>query len=123
MGLNFASAQAATDNYREEFSDIYYDCISGEDVQIFGTIHRVDKNNFHYNLHGFGIGVDSQARYVLNEKVNFMQEENRGTFTGSIILNGLGKTPDTRTKVTAHYTVNANGDTVVDFYKFEGNCD
>lgn len=124
LSVNFVSAQTV-DNFTEDFFSCFYNCNSDEEVCVSGTIHVVIKadGNYHFNIHATGTGSVSGASYVLNYSENFMPNSNQGTWTASIKLNGRGNVPNSRAKLIAHYTVNANGEVVVDFFAVKDNCD
>ena len=125
FSVNFVNGQAAVNNFTQDFNSCFYNCNNAEYVCVTGTIHVVLKNNgnYHFNVHATGTGSDSGAPYVLNYIENYMPDANQGTWSANIKLNGQGSVPDLRAKLIAHYTINANGEVVVDFFKVTDNCD
>lgn len=124
LSVNFLHAQVI-DNFTEDFNSCFYNCNNDEQVCVSGTIHVLLKGdgNYHFNIHATGTGSVSGASYVLNYNENFMPDANQGTWSASIKLNGRGAVPNFRAKLIAHYTVNANGEIAVEFYRATDNCD
>ncbi len=123
-GIIYANAQGVQDNFWIDLDDYIYNCNSEELVHITGAIHIVFKNNgtVHVNAKGTGMSYEGGI-YNFNHTENYMPTSNQGTWTFKVNLIGKGKIPDFKAKLTAHYTINANGDLVVDFFEIKDNCD
>lgn len=124
LGLNFAHAQATTDNYREITESCYYNCNNDEFVCLTGTAHVVVKDNFSafFNFMGEGVGEVSGAKYIAKETYSFKLGETQGNILASVNVIGLGKVPNFKLKLLFHWTVNANGEIVVDSFEIQDNC-
>ena len=102
------------------------DC-NGEDVNFTGEEHFVFRATLdgsggihlavHSNIHVTGTGVTTGAKYTgsqeVNEHLNLVGAQN-GNLTITFRLIGQGKVPNLLANVTAHFTVNANGNVTVD---------
>lgn len=105
-------------------------CEGEEDVWVEGFSHTVRKdgvpgaNNWHtfltVNAEGVGIGLETGARYIWNDKITWYQYSDNGAASSLkqmmvSRLIGQGSAPDLRFHGLARYVVNANGEVTVDF--------
>lgn len=117
---------------KEEFDTWLHSPCNGE--WIYGTmkIHRVESffhedngGGFHVNVHGkvhfSGVGEDSGAKYESNEKWNESFNMKKGA-TRNVIAKvhiiGQGQVPDFVISGHWKFTINANGELVVEFSKW-----
>ena len=109
---------------------------SGEDVRIFGVLDLTVQNTtdskggvhsvFHVTPHLTAIGVTSGSIYhtagPLQSVTNSNGTGNEFQLINVIVLISPGSTNNLVLHETIHVTVNANGDTTVDFDNFRADC-
>ena len=118
------------------FSDTFIAC-NGESVPVTGSIHLV----FHFtandngssdfsmnNYHAEGVGQTTGTEYLLVRHAGLTEYFGNGfgpatlTFLDRARLIGRGNVPDTLIKFTFHFTVNANGDLIVNRFESSTEC-
>lgn len=130
--------QAVTDNDRSTFPFFLRSGCGGEAIEGESTIHLVVSSNqtpsghvnikLHWNIKGKGTGLESGAKYELNETLNQSVTTDADnmpftvTATRRLRVIGQGQVPDRRLDFIAHATVNANGDIVRNEARFEDIC-
>jgi hypothetical protein len=77
------------------------------------------------NIHGVGTGLTTGAKYQLSAvataHVGEGGAENQ-TLWQDFVFNGQGNVPNFLVQLTEHFTINANGELVVDFRQFTTKC-
>lgn len=79
------------------------------------------------NIHGVGTGLTTGAKYQLSAVSTAHQTDgNQGaenqTLWQDFVFSSQGDVPNFLVQVTEHFTINANGDVVVDFSNFNPKC-
>jgi hypothetical protein len=103
--------------------------VATEAEQFENITLRINNNGIHFhvttNLHGVGTGLTTGAKYRLNA-VSTAHNNDVGasnqTLTQDFVFNGQGSVPNFVVHLTEHFTINANGDLVVDFRKVDTKC-
>jgi hypothetical protein len=77
------------------------------------------------NIHGTGTGLTTGAKYQLNAVATAHNSEggaDNQTLWQDFVFNGQGAVPNFLVQLVEHFTINANGDLVVDFRKINTKC-
>jgi hypothetical protein len=126
---------AVTDNERLPFAFNVRGCT--ERVRVTGTFHFVgifnvsasgnETDHFHINAHGTGTGLTTGASYHFDDPINLMQQFRDGerrieSQIETLTLIGDGDVQNTKVRGRFMITVNANGETTVEFDETETIC-
>lgn len=129
------SLSAVSDNERLPFAFNVRGCT--ERVRVTGTFHVLvlfnvaesgnETDHFHINASGTGTGLTSGATYRFNDPINLMQqfrdnERHIESQVETLTLIGQGGVPNMKVRGRFQITVNANGETTVEFDETETIC-
>jgi hypothetical protein len=89
-----------------------------------------NENGTHFsivtNIQGTGTGLTTGAKYQLSAVSNGHNAEGSGadnqTLWQDFVFNGQGDVPNFLVQLTEHFTINSNGELVVDFRKLNTKC-
>ena len=133
VGVSFA----VTLNERVPFTVEFTNPCNGEVIAFEGVLHNLARETadgsggfhlaFHYNLTVRGVGQSTGATYVgaeaLTDRVNVKPPYPvTATFTIHTNVIGQGQVPNFLGHVTAHTTVNANGQVTSEIIKVRTEC-
>jgi hypothetical protein len=126
---------AVTDNEQLPFSFNVRGCT--ERVHVAGTFHVLgtftlsasgnETDRFHINASGTGTGLTTGASYHFNDPINLTAHFRDNVRYGesqieTLTLIGDGDAPNTKIQGRFRFTMNANGDTTVEFDETETIC-
>jgi hypothetical protein len=126
---------AVSDNERLPFAFNVRGC--GERVRVTGTFHVLllfnvaasgnETDHFHINASGTGTGLISGESFQFNDPINLMQQfrdnvRHIESQIETLTLIGQGDAPNMKVRGRFQITVNANGDTTVEFDETETIC-
>jgi hypothetical protein len=94
------------------------------------NIHLVvNDNGLHFsivtNIHGSGTGLTTGAKYQLSAVATAHLSQGGAenqTLWQDFVFNGQGDVPNFLVQLTEHFTINANGEPVVDFRHLTTKC-
>lgn len=121
-----ASDKAAT-TYKYDAAGWIYNPCCNEYIYVTVTVHLVYKNGvYHYNYSNLS-GTDASGNTYhggagYSSTWNYDPGANTATSTYHVVMNSPTGC-SFKIKYTFHYTVNANGDLVVNNYTYEIECD
>lgn len=126
---------AVSDNERLPFAFNVRGC--AERVHVTGTFHVLvlfnvaesgnETDHFHINASGTGTSLITGASYQFNDPINLMQQfrdnvRHIESQVETLTLIGEGSVPNIKVRGRFQITVNANGDTTVEFDETETIC-
>jgi hypothetical protein len=129
------SFSAVSDNEQLPFAFNVRGCT--ERVRVTGTFHVLvlfnvaesgnETDHFHINASGTGSGLTSGATYRFNDPIDLMQQfrdnvRHIESQVEALTLIGQGDVPNMKVRGRFQITVNANGETAVEFDETETIC-
>jgi hypothetical protein len=103
--------------------------VATEAEQVENITLVTNENGTHFsvvtNIHGSGTGLTTGAKYQLSAVSTAHSSEGGAenqTLWQDFVFNGQGDVPNFLVQLTEHFTINANGELVVDFRKLNTKC-
>ena len=103
--------------------------VATEAEQLENITLVTNENGLHFsivtNIHGVGTGLTTGAKYQLSAVSNGHNTEGSAenqTLWQDFVFSSQGDVPNFLVQLTEHFTINANGEVVVDFRNFSTKC-